>query len=139
MQLQNTTCMTCHRLRGDTTWNTNLFNFSWNCTTILFRIKCYNHIHTVWKLWKLFLTTLYDKNFVKTTASLKKLLKSWFHEIFFRFFIHSVEKRDNLSPHWNLFPRNQFVINFFSKTGAFTKVLSKRRESKFPKFPQCVS
>ena len=38
---------------------------------------------TGWKLRK-FSLTFFDKKFVKTTVLLKKLLKNWFHEIFFQ-------------------------------------------------------
>ena len=48
--------------------------------------NCFVFPYTVWKLQKFSLTrsTLFRKNFVKTMVLLKKLLNSWFDEIFFQ-------------------------------------------------------
>ena len=85
------------------------------------------------------LSDLFDKNFVKA----KFLLKSWFHEFFgereFRVFFHTAQcgKMKNLLSPKNI-SSNQLFSNFFSKNGAFTKFLPKKRESKFPELSHCA-
>ena len=45
--------------------------------------------------------------------------------------MHSVEKREILSPHRKNISSNQLFSNFFSKTVTFTEFLPKMREREF--------
>ena len=97
------------------------------------------------------LSLIFDKNFVKATILLKKLLNSWFHEIFFRweriscfstlcsstFPQHSEEKPEILSHQKNI-SSNWLFSNFFSKNVNFTKFLSKLCETKSQQFPHAL-
>ena len=77
------------------------------------------HSVTVWKLQK-FSLTLFHKNFVKAMVLLKKLLSSWFYEIFFQ-----CGKMENLHSHRaeRIFRQiNSLLVN---KWVAFTKFLPK--------------
>jgi len=52
-------------------------------------------------------------------------------------FFYSGEKRtlwknEKIYSHQNFFPLNQLFSNLFSKCVGFTKILPKKRESKFP-------
>ena len=77
------------------------------------------------------------KNFVKVTFLLKKILKSWFDEIFngsqYFLFFHTVTaqcgKMKNLVSPKNI-SSNQLFSIFYSKNITFTKFLPKMRESK---------
>ena len=59
-------------------WNEGQFRFfsSFHVIYVAFNAQCGNYGN--------FLSHIFDKNFVKATVLLNKLLKSWFHEIFFQ-------------------------------------------------------
>ena len=75
---------------------------------------CQKRVRVFPQLWK-FSLTHFCKIFVKVTVLLNKLLKSWFHEIFFG-------ERDFL-----VFPRNceNFTVTLFSQTFREINVLLK--------------
>ena len=59
--------------------------FSWNQIIVKTCVKKVNFTEITEIMYKIFakiLSHIFDKNFVKSTFLLKKLLKSWFHEIF---------------------------------------------------------
>ena len=56
------------------------------------------------------LSHFFDKNFVKPTVLLNKLLKSWFHEIFFQW-----ERISEISTLWNSKFKNISWIQFISR------------------------
>ena len=61
---------------------------------------------------------------------LKKLIKRWFHEIYFS--VCGVEKLEIYSHQKKFRQINSLVISLFSNTVTFTKFLPKICESKFP-------
>ena len=76
---------------------------------------------TLWSLQN-FCIIVFWKNSVKTVSLVKSLLYNWFHEIFLKWYknftnstLCIVEKRES-HCHANIFPSNQFVVKFFSKT-----------------------
>ena len=68
----------------------------------------------------------FGKNFVKTTFSLKKLLKNWFDEIFLG--------ERNALPHASFFPSNQFIVKFFAKSLIWRNFCGKTVAVKFRNF-----
>ena len=82
--------------------------------------------------------------FVKVTFLLKKILKSWFDEIFngsqYFLFFHTVTaqcgKMKNLVSPKNI-SSNQLFSDFFSKNVTFKKFLAKMCETRLQQFPHC--
>ena len=121
-------------------WIHEIF-FRWesiSCFSKLRDTQCGNNINS--------LSYNFDKNFVKATFLLKKLLKSWFHEIFFQWerkscfstlYVHTatvfVEKRE-IHCHANFFPSTQFIVKFFSEMLIWRNFYEKSVAVKFRNF-----
>ena len=123
----------CHNLLQKISWNRILVAVDWFDEKIL--RDSFRFLHCVPQcveitgiLWRIF-----GKNFVKLTVLLNKLLKSWFHEIFFRW--ERIPDSRNfhtvlLLTLWKI-PWNQFISQIIKHTRSnfnFTKFSSYESE-----------
>ena len=86
--------------------------------------------HAQWK---------FVKNFVKSTE--EDLVSNCFHEIFFKSFLTSQYCAVRKNERFTVTKKKEICeINYLcSPTIVVTKFLPKQRESKFPKYPHCIS